>query len=92
MIFNLLTDLVDPDNISDGVIEPYDKTQILMFFIYLLGIIVTIISAFIIFKLCQKLQPKKKKAIYYTIIITAILILILFTILGVQACNSYINN
>ena len=89
MIFNLL--LTDPDNIPDGVIEPYDKTQILMFFIYLLGITVTLIAAFIIFKLCQKLQPKKKKTIYYSIIIITIILLIVFTVLGNKACDSYID-
>lgn len=90
MIFNLLTDLTDPDNVSGGVIPAYDTTQILMFFLFLLGVVVTLISAFIIFKLCQKLQVKKR-TIYYAIIITAIIILILFIVLGIQACNSRAN-
>lgn len=90
MIFNLLTDLTDPDNVPDGVIPAYDNTQILMFFLFLLGVIVTIVAAIVIFKLCQKLQIKKR-TIYYTIIITTILILIIFTVLGMQACNSYVD-
>lgn len=90
MIFNLLTDLTNPDNIPDGVAQAYDTTQILMFFLFLLGVIVTIVSGMLIFKLCQKLQVKKR-TIYYVIVITTIIILIIFTVLGIQACNSYVD-
>lgn len=90
MIFNLL--LVDPDNIADGGYDPIDTTTTLILVLTLLGIIVTIVSAVLIFKLCQKLQTEKKKAIFISIIITAIVILILFTVLGVQAFNAHINS
>lgn len=90
MIFNLLIDLTDPDNVPSAVAPMFDKTQILMFFIFLHGVIVTIVSATLIFKLCQKLQVKRR-TIYYAIIITAIVILIIFIVLGIQACNTHAN-
>ncbi len=93
MIFNLLNvtnDLTNPNNTPSGVAPAYDDTQILIFFLFLLGVIITIVSGILIFKLCQKLQVKKR-TIYYAIVITTIIILTIFTVLGIQACNSYVD-
>ena len=79
MILNLLTDLVDPDNIPDGY-GGLDPRPLLTLAITIIAILVTIITTAIIYNLSKEKQ-KECSWIRPTIIISDILICIILIIM-----------
>lgn len=90
-MYNLLTDLTDPDNIPDGY-TTIDTRFTLTIVITLIAVAITIISAYIIYYLyknCNNEAIKNKTWIKPTIIITAIALTVLLVILGCIICSKY---
>lgn len=89
MIFNLLTDLTDPDNIPGGY-GGIDIRPILTLVITIIAVSVTLVAAYIIYYLvknCDNEAIKNKTWIKPTIIISAVGITILIVVLGCIACS-----